>query len=182
MLRFPSLARPSLRLMLGMILMGSAGGAFIAHAKGLSEHNSDAPVDYAADRIEVQDRQNRVLLSGNVVITQADLSMRAARTLVAYTNNGGMKIQRIDSTGGVSVVRGDETAKGDIASYDFNQRIITLVGNVTLRNDSGFSHGERLVIDLDRHHSSFVSHGAAGADQADQGRVTGSFTVEKRAK
>ena len=183
MLRFPSFARPPLRLMLGMLLLGSAGGGHAAQGKGLSDHNSDAPVDYAADRIEVQDKQDRVLLTGNVEITQADLRMRSARTLVAYTNDNGVKIQRIDSTGGVTVTRGEETAKGDLASYDFNRHIITMVGNVTLRNSSGFSHGERLVIDLDSHHSSFVSNGSGqtqpGGGQKGGGRVTGSFTIAK---
>lgn len=42
------------------------------HAQAIAAHNSNAPVDYAANRIELQDRQNRVVLSGNVVIEQAD--------------------------------------------------------------------------------------------------------------
>lgn len=181
MLHLPSIARPSMRLLLAALALGCAGGAYIAQGKGLSGHNSDAPVDYAADRIEVQDKQNRVLLTGNVEITQADLRMRAARTLVAYTNDNGIKIQRIDATGGVTVIRGEENATGDLASYDFNRHIITMVGNVSLRNSSGFSHGERLVIDLDSHHSSFVSNGS-DQGQTGNGRVTGSFTVAKQAQ
>ena len=35
-------------------------------AQAFGGHNSNAPVDYAADRIELQDRQDRVVLSGNV--------------------------------------------------------------------------------------------------------------------
>src|SRR5262245_45893740 len=97
-------------------------------AQAIAGHNSDAPVDYAADRIELQDKQNRVVLSGNVDITQAELRLRAARTTVAYTNTGSLKIQRIDATGGVNVTRGGETARGDAAVYDFNRRIITMAG------------------------------------------------------
>ena len=55
-------------------------------AQAIASHNSNAPVSYAADRIELQDRQNRVVLSGNVQITQAGLNLSAARTIVNYTN------------------------------------------------------------------------------------------------
>jgi lipopolysaccharide export system protein LptA len=39
-------------------------------------NDSNSPVDYAADRIEVQDKAKRVLLTGNVDITQDDLRLR----------------------------------------------------------------------------------------------------------
>ena len=70
-------------------------------AQAIASHNSNAPVSYAADRIELQDRQNRVVLSGNVQITQAGLNLSAARTIVNYTDAGDLKIQRIMATGGV---------------------------------------------------------------------------------
>lgn len=70
-------------------------------AQSIAGHNSNAPVDYAADRIELQDRQNRVVLSGNVQITQANLHLSAARVTVAYTDTGSLQIQRIDATGGL---------------------------------------------------------------------------------
>ncbi|MFX6006920.1 LptA/OstA family protein, partial [Acinetobacter baumannii] len=79
-------------------------------AQSLMNHNSNAPVDYAADRIELQDRANRVLLSGNVDITQAGLRLQAARMTVAYRNAGSIEIERIDANGGVVVTKGDERA------------------------------------------------------------------------
>ncbi|RVU04251.1 OstA family protein [Novosphingobium umbonatum] len=164
-------------LILATVLGGSAS-AIMAQTK-LGEHNSEAPVNYAADRIEVQDKANRVLLSGHVDVTQDGLRMQAAQTVVAYINDGGVKIQRIDATGGVTITRSDEQATGEVANYDFNRRIITLVGHVTLRNDRGNSQGERLVIDLDRHLSSFVG-GAVSGEGASSGRVVGSFNVAKR--
>ena len=63
-------------------------------AQSIAGHNSDAPVSYAADRIELQDRENRVVLSGNVAITQAGLNLNAARTIVSYSDAGTLKIRR----------------------------------------------------------------------------------------
>ena len=124
------------RSLLAGLVAGSAialaFGGLAAHGQSIAGFNSSAPVNYAADRIELQDKQNRVVLSGNVEISQGDLRVRSARTLVAYTDNGGVRIQRIDATGGVTVTRGGEVAQGDVAIYDFNARVITLSGNVRL--------------------------------------------------
>jgi lipopolysaccharide export system protein LptA len=157
-------------------------------AQAIAGHNSDAPVSYAADRIELQDRQNRVVLSGNVAITQAGLNLRAARTTVAYSDAGSLKIQRIDATGGVQVSRGDESARGDVAIYDFNRRIITMAGNVALRRGADTLNGGRLIIDLASGVSSVDGRAGGGSSavgapvgsQTGSGRVTGTFSVPKK--
>jgi lipopolysaccharide export system protein LptA len=148
-------------------------------------HNSNAPVDYAADRIELQDKAKRVVLSGNVDITQGNLRMRAARTTVAYTDANALRVQRIDATGGVTVTRGNESARGNVAVYDFNRRIITMVGNVSLRRGSDTLNGGRLVMDLNTGVSSVDgraggSSSAVGGSGQGGGRVSGSFSVPQR--
>ena len=44
----------------------------------LKGHNSDAPVDVTADRIEVQDRADRAIFAGNVQVRQAELTLDTA--------------------------------------------------------------------------------------------------------
>jgi lipopolysaccharide export system protein LptA len=126
-----------------------------------------------------------VVLSGDVDIRQGDLTLNAARTTVAYSDTGGLSIQRIDATGGVRVARGNETARGDVAIYDFNRRVITMIGNVALRRGSDTLNGGRLVIDLASGVSSVDgrargSSSALGTSTGGGGRVTGSFTVPKK--
>jgi lipopolysaccharide export system protein LptA len=154
-----------------------------AGAQAIAGHNSNAPVNYAADRIELQDRQNRVVLSGNVDITQAGLRLQAARTQVNYTDAGSLRIQRITATGGVTVTRGSERAAGEVAVYDFNRRVITMAGNVRLNRGSDTLNGGRLVIDL-RSGISSVDGRANGSSSvtgtvsgSGSGRVSGSFSV-----
>lgn len=156
-------------------------GAQHLRAQAIAALNSQAPVNYAADRIELQDKQKRVVLSGNVDITQEDLRMRAARTTVAYTDDGALRIQRIDATGGVIVTRRGERASGDVAVYDFNRKLITMLGSVSLLRGTDTLRGGRLVIDLNSGISSVDgrSGGAAGSGQAAGGRVSGSFSVPK---
>lgn len=151
-----------------LLCVGSTAGA-----QALAGFNSNQPVDYAADRIELQDRQKRVVLSGDVQITQGDLRLTAQRTTVAYTDTGGLRIQRIDATGGVTVTRGSERASGAAGVYDFNRRVIILSGGVALRRGGDTLNGGRLTIDLNTGLSSVDGGGARGAP----GRVTGSFSV-----
>ncbi|MEP5937818.1 MAG: LptA/OstA family protein [Erythrobacter sp.] len=152
-------------------------GAIQLQAQALGSHNSNAPVEYAADRIELQDIQNRVVLTGNVDIQQAGLRVRAARTLVNFSDSEELSIQQITASGGVRVSRGNEAATGDVAVYDFNRRIITMAGNVQLKRGGDTLSGGRLVIDL-RSGVSSVDGRASGTGSTDSdGRVTGSFSV-----
>lgn len=155
-------------------------GAQHLSAQGIAGHNSNAPVNYAADRIEVQDKAKRVVLSGNVDITQSDLRLKAARTTVAYSDAGDIQIDRIDAIGGVQVNRGSESARGDAAVYDFNRNVITMTGNVALRRNGDTLNGGRLVIDLDSGLSSVDGHSGGGAAGGNGGRVTGTFNVKNR--
>lgn len=176
------LSRLALRgLVAGLIAGAVAALAFgnVAGAQGIAGFNSKQPVNYAADRIELQDRQNRVVLSGNVVITQGDLRLTAGRTTVAYSDNGALRIQRIDATGGVNVSRGSENASGSAGVYDFNRRVIVLSGGVALRRGSDTLNGGRLTMDLDSGLSSVDGRGrsAPGVTTGSNGRVSGSFSV-----
>ncbi len=164
----------------GFTLALALMGGMELSAQGLSSHNTRAPVSVDAGRIEVEDRANRVSFSGNVVVTQADLSVRSQRMLLNYVDAGSLELQRLTATGGVVVSRGNEQATGDTAIYDFNRRIITMAGNVRLRQGSNNLSGGRLVIDLDTGISSVdgsASGGAAGAAGSREGRVRGTFTV-----
>lgn len=175
------LRSPAMRsLAIGFALSAALiAGAQHLSAQAIAGHNSDAPVNYSADRIELQDKQNRVVLSGNVDISQEELRLRAARTTVAYTNAGELKIQRIDATGGVVVTRRDERASGDVAVYDFNRKIITMVGNVALRRGTDTLNGGRLVIDLNSGVSSVDGRSGGGASGNPGGRVSGTFSAPK---
>src|SRR3546814_15926485 len=57
-----------------LLSLGAAGLLFAgADAQVLKNHDSNAPVNFTADRIEVQDRADRVVESGNVEVTQAGI-------------------------------------------------------------------------------------------------------------
>ena len=146
----------------------------------LKGHDSNAPVDVNADRIEVQDRADRAMFVGNVHVKQAELTLDTQRLTVAYSSNGGVQIRRLDAAGGVTVHSPSETAKGDFGIYDLDRKLITLIGNVQLNRDQNQVNGARLVIDLDSGRA-VIDGGPAGVNQSG-GRVSGHFTVPQRQK
>ena len=155
-------------------------------------HNSNAPIDFGADHIELQDKANRAVLSGSVSVKQADMTLNSARMTVAYTGQvvgGNPQVSRLDASGGVTVRRPDQTAKSQYAIYDLNQRVITMLGAVTLTQGGNTVNGGRLTMNLDTGRAvidgSSVrgSNGAAasgGTVTQTGGRVTGTFSVPKR--
>jgi lipopolysaccharide export system protein LptA len=171
--------KPLRSLLLSLLVPLCAAPAFGQAVSALKGHNSDAPVDVAADRIELQDRSDRAVLSGNVNVRQGDLTLTAQRLTVAYSRTGGTQIQRLDATGGVTVRSPSETARGEFAIYDLTRRLITMLGGVVLTRGGSEVRGGRLVIDLDSGRAT-VDGSAVGGTGAQGGRVTGRFTVPQR--
>jgi lipopolysaccharide export system protein LptA len=175
----------------GIILATAAVGATAGLAQvrqeqpvsALKGHNSNAPVDVSADRIEVQDRADRAVFTGNVHVIQAELTLDTPRLTVAYAGgqgNNNVQIKRLDAAGGVVVHSPSETAKGDFGVYDLDRKLITLIGNVQLNRENNQVNGARLTIDLDSGRA-VIDGGPPGVNSSG-GRVTGHFTVPQRQK
>jgi lipopolysaccharide export system protein LptA len=158
-------------------------GAGLATAQdsisALKGHDSKAPIDLSADRAEAQDRVDRAIFAGNVIVRQGSLTLRTARLTLAYASQDGIDINRIDASGGVTVTSPSETAKGDFAVYDLEDGLITMVGNVRLERGGSHLSGGRLTIDLDSGRA-VMDGGLRGVNQDGGGRVTGRFTVPRR--
>ena len=176
--------RPPARLLLSLLLVAAPAGA-------QQRHNTDAPIDFGADHIELQDRANRAVLSGSVSVKQAEMTLNAARMTVAYTGQvvgGSPQVSRLDASGGVTVRRPDQTARSQYAIYDLNRRVITMLGAVTLTQGANTVNGGRLTINLDTGRAVIDGSSVAGSSgavgegttQRSGGRVTGTFSVPNR--
>ena len=164
-----------------------AAPVFAQGFSALKGHNSDAPIDITSDHIEVQDRADRAVWWGNVRAVQGDMTMQAQRMTVAFLHASqpgqDPQIQRIDASGGVTVVSPTERAKGNFGIYDLNRKLITLIGGVSLTRGTNVVNGARLVIDMNSGRATVDGNAVAGGTNATNGgRVTGHFTVPKRAQ
>ena len=170
-----------------LLLLAAAPVSSLAWAQ--RGHNSNAPLDFGADHIELADKANRTTLSGNVSVHQAEMTLNAQRMTIAYVGQvlgGSPQATRIDASGGVTVRRPDQTARSSYAIYDLNRRVITMLGAVTLTQGTNTVNGGRLTLNLDSGRavidgSSVGSAGApANTTTARSGRVTGTFSVPNR--
>lgn len=174
---------------LTLLSLALALACFAAPAAAQTRHDSSAPIDFDARSIQLDDRANRVLLSGDVRIRQSDLALNAARVTVTYTGavlDGAPQATRLDAAGGVTFTRPDQSARSQYAVYDINRRMITMLGGVTLTQGANTVRGGRLSIDLDTGRASIDGSGVGGGSTAPgdvtrrSGRVTGRFSVPRR--
>lgn len=160
-------------LTLGVAVAAEAQQGGLSALKG---HNSKAPIDLSADHAEAQDRADRAIFSGNVVIKQEELTLRTDRLTMAYSNAGkGLDLSRVDASGGVVITSPSETARGDFGTYDLNAGLITVVGNVRLERNGSFLNGARLTIDTNTGRATMD-----GGTGSNGGRVTGRFLVPQK--
>ena len=172
--------RPMIALAaLAVAALGGGHAAAQDNISALKGHDSRAPIDISADRAEAQDRADRAVFAGNVVVRQGNLTLRTARLTLAYATQGGIDINRIDASGGVTVTSPSETARGEFGVYDPEEGLITIVGNVRLERGGSYLNGARLTIDLDSGRA-VMDGGLRGVNQPGGGRVTGRFTVPRR--
>lgn len=163
------------KALLGVGLAGAAMAAGGQTVSALKSHDSSAPVDFAADRIELQDRADRAVLTGNVEVTQGDMKLRAARVTIAYTSADQTQVNRMDASGGVLLTTQTETARSSYAIYDLRTRLVTMIGNVVItRAGKGETRGNRLILDMNSGKATL--NGGGGTN----GRVTGRFTPPPR--
>ncbi|MCY7340222.1 MAG: OstA family protein, partial [Sphingomonas bacterium] len=122
--------------LIGAAMLAIVAGAALAQTSGsvsaLKGHDSNAPIDVAADRIEVQDRADRAVFAGNVKVRQGTLALDTSRLTVAYSSGGGIQIRRLDASGGVVMTSPSESARGNFGVYDLDRKLITLIGDVRL--------------------------------------------------
>jgi lipopolysaccharide export system protein LptA len=166
-------------LALTLLLLAAPAAAQTLAGSALRGHDTRAPVDVNADRVEVLDREQQAVFTGNVRVRQGTLILDASRIRVLYSRQGAgdPQIRRLDADGNVRLTSPSEQASARFAIYDVDNRLITLIGNVRLANDKTSVSGNRLVIDLDSGRSTLDGRAGGGEGAS---RVQGRFAVPAR--
>jgi lipopolysaccharide export system protein LptA len=145
----------------------------------LADHNSNAPINISADKFLADSNAKTGTWSGNVVINQGDIKMRAntVRLNVTGKNNAPDKIFANGNVVVDSPTSG--TATGDAAVYDVNPKLVTLTGHVVLKRAKDVMTGTQLTVNLVTGQATLGARPVAGAPNGAAtpgGRVTGVFT------
>ncbi len=137
-----------LRALLALVLSATPAmpqGTGVAF--GELAQNTGLPVEVASDALEVDQADGSAVFTGNVLISQGDMRMTAGAVRVDYAETGG-GIDRLEASGGVTLVSGTDAAEAREAVYGIDTGTVVMSGDVILTQGRNALSSERLVIDL----------------------------------
>ena len=121
-----------------------AQGAQVAF--GETQQNSNLPVEVTADNLNVNQADGTAIFTGNVLIGQGEMRLSAPRVLVVY-NEDQSRIKRLEATGGVTLVSGEDAAEAQQADYNMDDGVIEMQGDVLLVQGPQALTGDRMYVD-----------------------------------
>jgi lipopolysaccharide export system protein LptA len=124
-----------------MTAMGAAQQATLT--RGML--NPNAPIEISANASTFDQNSGLLVYSGNVVVRQGEVRMRADVMRAKLVSN---KPVRINAEGRVVIDAPNGIATGDTGVYDVTPRLITLTGRVVLTQDRSVMRGQKLVVNL----------------------------------
>lgn len=151
------------------------------YAQGISElknHDVDQPFDISADSVEVQDKANIAVFSGNVNVEQGDLILKADTLRVFYERDGDTPtILRLDARGDVEFRSPSEDVRSAWSIYDVRREIVTMGGQVRFNSEDARLAGDRLELNLRTGRTTLDSD---KTNDAGAPRVQGRFAVPEK--
>lgn len=159
------------------LLLLSASPAAAQGFSSLKNHDTEAPLDVDAERIEVRDKEKIAVFSGSVKVVQGDLTLTADEMRVYYqqVGDGDPTIQRLDASGNVRLISPTDKARARNGVYDVEERTVTMTGDVQLQRRQDVLNGQRLQVNLTS--GTATLDGAPPRGNTPAIRVTGRFSV-----
>ncbi|MCZ4353376.1 lipopolysaccharide transport periplasmic protein LptA [Roseovarius aestuarii] len=128
----------------GLAGVASAQGTQVAF--GNVSQDSSLPVEVTADSLDVDQNDGTAIFSGNVLIGQGEMRLSAPRVTVVYLkDNSG--IDRLQATGGVTLVSGEDAAEASQADYNVQTGMIDMQGDVLLVQGRSALTAEKMIVD-----------------------------------
>jgi lipopolysaccharide export system protein LptA len=156
--------------------------------------DSKEPIKIDADKLDVLDKENKAIFTGNVVAVQGETTVRCTIMTVLYEGRGGQgganggkpaasapapapvagapnssdsSIKKILCKGPVTVVSKTQAATSDNAEFDRANNLVIMTGNVALNDGPNITRGEKLTYN--------TVTGIANVETGRGGRVQGFF-------
>ena len=112
-------------LLAGCVVTGAGLAQQMSITKGMS--NPNAPIDLSADNMFVDQNTGLVVYTGNVVVHQGEVKLRADKMRAKLVNNAPTYLY---ADGRVVIDAPNGVATGDNGVYEVAPRLVTLNGNV----------------------------------------------------
>lgn len=114
---------------------------------GAVKQDISLPIKVSADKLAVDQSTGTAEYSGNVVIGQGQMRLGAARVLIVYSTDK-TRVARLQATGGVTLVSGQDAAEANSADFDVEKGTVELKGNVLLTQGNNALTSEQMTVDL----------------------------------
>ncbi|MEL7097631.1 MAG: LptA/OstA family protein [Pseudomonadota bacterium] len=140
----------ALRALLTVLILSLAAPTFAQGTSvsfGTIRQDPDAPVEVTADNLSVDQANGTAVFTGNVLIGQGQMRLTAARVLVVYKSTGD-GIERLEASGGVTLVSGPDAAEAERADYNIDRGTIDMAGNVLLTQGPSALTADRMSVNL----------------------------------
>jgi len=161
-----------MRLTVTILALGIAAlTAAHAQQKSLGMKDPNAPIEVSADNLVADANAKTVTYTGNVMIRQGEVRMRANTVRINAVDG---KAERVVAQGGVVIDAPSGTATGDNGVYEVTPRIVTLTGRVVLIKENNVTRCTKLTVNLITGVATLVGGQETG------GRVQGLFTPKTK--
>lgn len=110
--------------------------------------DSTAPIQVESETLSVSQDDGAAIFEGSVLIEQDEMRLTAARVQVVYDEDQS-RIERLEATGGVTLVSGEDAAEAERADYAVEDGDLLLSGNVLLVRGLSTISAERMRINVD---------------------------------
>ena len=128
-----------------MANVAASQGANVAF--GALQQSTDLPVEVTADNLSVDQETGTAVFTDNVVIAQGEMRLSAAKVLVVY-KTAAEGIERLEASGGVTLVSGEDAAESEAANYDIDNGSIVMTGNVLLVQGPSVLSADQMTVQL----------------------------------
>jgi lipopolysaccharide export system protein LptA len=117
---------------------------------GTFRQDTSLPVEVNADRLSIDQSDGAAVFSGNVTVAQGEMRLSAGEVRVHYAagDDGDNRIERLEATGGVTVVSGEDAAEAREALYTLGSGVIVLTGDVLLSQGRNTLSAQKMTVNL----------------------------------
>lgn len=134
-----------------LVLAASAAAAMAQQSPQPIIGAGNEPIEIVSDKLEVREKENLAVFTGNVQLVQGKLTLRTVRMTVHYTGQpqgaaggtgaatgaGATEVERIEAEGRVYLKSGEQVATGDQGFFDMKSDTMVLTGKEVVLSEGG---------------------------------------------